>query len=637
MKTKHNNDGAVPRHLEDDDLVSYLDGELSREEQEQARLHLESCWGCRSLLNVAQSSIENFMRLRQETLLPGDLPPSGPAIDVFRRRLAEHNASAQGQARFSLDFARVRLALSRFTQSLQFERLAFTDSPFAIRAAVFLFAGVIIAALAIYSNRVTTVSASELLQRASDAQAASLRSMAEPVVHQKLQVRRRALRNEVSVGWEVWTDMKNSRSRQFVTEGESGAGVVHDLAQVLQANHMDPQRPLSAASYGLWRNALAEKQEEITRTKLLGGFDALTLRTTAVGSVNAGQITEAVLVVRVADWRPIEQRLSIKAEGGGVIYELTETASEVVSLAHVNPSIFAEPFASTSSSQPETPNSKLETRNSKPEIVTPAPVATAELEVEVLRLLNQAGADLGEQVSAKRHSDGLLRVEGIVETEARKAEILSALAPVRNDTAVRVDIKTVAEALAEKRRQGRDAPRSATEQKVEIESGAVAAEAELRSYFKSDEEARQFAARMVSRSQRAMRHLYALRRLSNQFSAEELRALESEARAKWLSLIRSHARAYLQEASGLRRELQLIFSATAQSTGTQVGRAIDDPAEVVQAVERLFELGSANDRVILLAFTTSSERSTVTAIKTGAFWQSLSAAEVLASRIQSAQ
>jgi len=206
-----------------------------------------------------------------------------------------------------------------------------------------------------------------------------------------------------------------------------------------------------------------------------------------------------------------------------------------------------------------------------------------------------------------------------------------------NHAAVRIEIKTVAEALAEKRGQGRDASRPAQEQKVEIDSGAVAAEGELRSYFKSDEGARQFAARMVSRSQHAMRRLYALKRLSNQFSAEELRAFTPEARAKWLALIRTHARAYLQEASGLRQELQLVFSASAQSAGAQGGPAITDPIDVVHAVEQLFKLGSANDRVILSAFTTSSEGVKVTTIKTGAFWQSLSAAEALAARIQSAQ
>ncbi len=250
--------------------------------------------------------------------------------------------------------------------------------------------------------------------------------------------------------------------------------------------------------------------------------------------------------------------------------------------------------------------------------------------------MNQAGADLGEQVSAGRTPDGLLRVEGIVETDERKAEILRALESVINNPAVQVEIKTVAQTLAEKRRQGGETPQPATEQKVEIQSGSMAAESELRAYFGNEEQARQFAAQMVSRSQRAMRHLYALKRLSNHLSAEELSSLSAEARAKWLSLVRSHARSYRQEATGLRQELRTVFFPSASQGGAQDGSEITDTASLMRAIERLFEIGTANDRVILWAFTTSIEGATVTAIKSQQFWQSLHTAEVLAARIQSA-
>ena len=262
-------------------------------------------------------------------------------------------------------------------------------------------------------------------------------------------------------------------------------------------------------------------------------------------------------------------------------------------------------------------------------------VATAELEIEVLRLLNQAGADLGEQVSATRTPDGLLRVEGIVETEVRKNEILRTLEPVRNNPAVRIEIKSVAEALAEKRGEVSKPSQPARQQKVEIQSGS-ATEFELRSYFGSEEQARQFAARMVSRSQRAMRHLYALKRLANQFSPQELSSLTPEAKAKWLSLVRSHARTYQHEVGLLRQELRLVFFSSAPPDAPAAASEIADTSGLVQAINHLFNLGSANDRVILSAFTSSAEAVTVTALKSAQFWHSLQAAEGLALRIQSA-
>jgi len=47
-------------------------------------------------------------------------------------------------------------------------------------------------------------------------------------------------------------------------------------------------------------------------------------------------------------------------------------------------------------------------------------VASADLEVEVLRLLHEARADLGEQLAATRRADGVLHVTGIVDTPERK-------------------------------------------------------------------------------------------------------------------------------------------------------------------------------------------------------------------------
>ncbi len=96
--------------------------------------------------------------------------------------------------------------------------------------------------------------------------------------------------------------------------------------------------------------------------------------------------------------------------------------------------------------QPDTPPSV--TPNAEPNSgggrLTPSPtaspavhaMATAELEIELLRLLQQAKADLHEQIEVKRTPQNKLRVEGIIETDARKAELLFALAAVRGHPAV---------------------------------------------------------------------------------------------------------------------------------------------------------------------------------------------------------
>jgi anti-sigma factor RsiW len=163
MTKKLNHNGALPSHLADEDIISYLDGEMSGVEQEQTGQHLESCWGCRSRLNAAQKSIENFMRLRHETLLPTELPPSGPALAQFRQRLRQHQAAPQQKAHAWLGLSRWREGASRFRAQVAH----WFDSPLAVRGVVAALALAFVGALVLfYPTPATIVSASELLQRA---------------------------------------------------------------------------------------------------------------------------------------------------------------------------------------------------------------------------------------------------------------------------------------------------------------------------------------------------------------------------------------------------------------------------------------------------------------------------------------
>src|SRR5260370_20415098 len=137
-------------------------------------------------------------------------------------------------------------------------------------------------------------------------------------------------------------------------------------------------------------------------------------------------------------------------------------------------------------------------------------VATADLEVEVLRVLNQAGADMGEQINVTRNTDGQLKIQGVVETDQRKAEILHALAPVVANPAVQVEVKTVAEATKQQREGGTSSGQMNV-QGVEVTHDTIAAEPELRQYFsargaRADEEIHRFTRRVLSLSDRQMQH-----------------------------------------------------------------------------------------------------------------------------------
>ena len=284
-------------------------------------------------------------------------------------------------------------------------------------------------------------------------------------------------------------------------------------------------------------------------------------------------------------------------------------------------------------------------RNPKPETpVTvaqpPSPVmATAALEVEVLNLLHQVGADLGEQISVTRVADGDLKVQGLVDTDKRKSELLATLSSVSRNPVVKIEISTVAEANAAAEKNARRNPKSVSSegvvvQRVEAAKDVMPAGPELRRYFGDEEQMRRFASRMINRSHEAMRHAGALKRLLNQFSPQDLRELDPEARAKWLALVRSHANAFQAETAALRQELQPIFFASAPSGASQRSAAITSDEELARAVARLFDLGSANDEIVRAAFSSSASGSGATI--SSQFWGLLKSTESLAAAIQKA-
>lgn len=667
MTKKLNHNGALPSHLADEDIISYLDGEMSGVEQEQTGQHLESCWGCRSRLNAAQKSIENFMRLRHETLLPTELPPSGPALAQFRQRLRQHQAARQQKAHAWLGLSRWREGASRFRAQVAH----WFDSPLAVRGVVAALALAFVGALVLfYPTPATIVSASELLQRADEARDRQLRNTPQAVAYHKIKVRRagNAGASAETVNWVTWEDTAQGRFREAVEDvagrkfiAAQGRAKIHssevaapavlqDLTQLLRANRMDAQRPLSAASFRAWLSSLAGKQETVTKTATPDGAEVFALHATAPGAGRPGQITEATLTIRAGDWHPLELRLRAKTEQSEHLYELAEEVSEVVSLNKIGPEVFAtyQPAAPPAVAANASPGASAELPPAAPSpaaaeaAANPAPanasrpVATAELEIEVLRLLNQANADLGEQIAAKRAPDGTLLVSGIVATEKRKAELLQALSPVAGHPAVRLEIQTVNEAVA-RQKPAKSANKTAAED-VAVEENSIAAESDLRAYFarqggNPDEAARRFAAQMVSGSRSATQHLYAMKRLMEQFSPAEQSKLTPEAREKWLSLLRGHARSYQQKAAALRGQLKPVFFAGAAEGGGAGGGSED----LNRAVRQLVAAGLENDGVLRSAFTASGANASFTALKTPQFWQAMKNAEALAAAIQAAK
>jgi RNA polymerase sigma factor (sigma-70 family) len=363
-------------------------------------------------------------------------------------------------------------------------------------------------------------------------------------------------------------------------------------------------------------------------------------------TIGASQLLKAMLTLNKSDLHAIEQTLLVQRGNELREYRFVEASSELLPVRAVSPNVFEiEPELTGGAGEPGRPGDwasrDLTSSRVPPSLSTSAPpAASAELEVDVAYLLNRIKADRNEQVALTRSAGGSLRVEGIVDSAERKQEFLRALAPVSNNPAVKIEIRTVAEAV---QRLVTSGPLSIQES-VET-ANAVAAGDELRAYFEkralsgptgsTDEAIRKYSSRVVKRGYDALFHAIELRRLVTRFANVDMQTVAPGAREKWLGMLHEHAAAFQRETAALRHEIQPVFFTGAPVPGIE-GGAINSDADLTRVVERLHKLALSNNEAVRSAFTTSSHSSAV-AVKSIAFWHALFKAEELAKKIQSYQ
>ena len=359
-------------------------------------------------------------------------------------------------------------------------------------------------------------------------------------------------------------------------------------------------------------------------------------------TIGASHLLKATMKLSRADLHPIEQALLIERGGEVREYRFVETGFERLPQKDVAPKVFdVEPELLSENRKNEGGRLKQPVDFIHPSFFIPHPaaVASAELEVDVAYLLNQAKGERSEQVSLSRTATGLLRVEGVVDTAQRKDELVRALAPVSNNPAVKIEISTIGEPMP---RQPRPSSGAVTVREAEETANTVAVDNELREYLSRkgvtlktgddlDEAVRSFSSRMVNRGYRALFHAIELKRLINRFANLDMRTLAPDARAKWLQMVREHAAALERETAALRQEIQPIFFSGSLPVAAE-GIEISGDVDLARAVERLHKAALSNNDALRAAFTISAQSSK--AVKSLQFWRSLTSAENLAARIR---
>ena len=524
-----------------------------------------------------------------------------------------------------------------------------------------LFAVVLIVALALIYRHVPTapLTAADLLQRAVVAENV-IASNRDQVTHRTLRLEEKSSSGQLvsSHRVEVWHSAVNGVTARRLYD-ENGTLVAGDWkrpdgVETIYHHGRRPQLQLATDKPGVapvtfddvWQFDPSAKDF----SSLIGSPQNATAQETdsgyAIGyasdpSASSGLI-RASLVLGRGDLHATQQTLVLRQSDEVREYKFVEASFERRAPNSVAPAVFEPESSLLASAEPTTRNSKSETSAPTAAVQPPPPfLATPELELQLLKQLNQADAFYGEQISLTRTPEGRLQVQGIVETDKRKAEILQALSSVRHNSAVQVQVETVAEAAARQSRHRSSANASTEIGTVEIEAkSALPAEPELRAYLSKDkglsgealdQEVHRFADRVMARTRQARRHALALKQIAERFSPDDLQALDAEARVQWRAMIGQHAAAVQQELDALLRDLKPLFLYS--SSGESQSEIAGD-ADFARAAKRLFELTSAVDESVGKSFSIYAGASNSAPVKTGEFSHSLNAAMSLAQKLQ---
>ncbi|HKZ77317.1 MAG TPA: hypothetical protein VJ124_03260 [Pyrinomonadaceae bacterium] len=172
-------------------------------------------------------------------------------------------------------------------------------------------------------------------------------------------------------------------------------------------------------------------------------------------------------------------------------------------------------------------------------------------------------------------------------------------------------------------------------------ANVIPVDGELRRYLQAkgvperqvEDEISRISNRMLNRAHQAMLHAFAMKNLTERFSADDLRSLDPAARTKWRAMISAHAAVFQREVHVIRQELSSIFPAAASAGAADEEVDVADDAALFRAVSRLAQLAASTNESIQSAFTISSG-GRGSAVLGASFWSSLKSAERLAAKIR---
>src|SRR6266850_973758 len=504
----------IRTHLSDEALSDLVSGELAGGKLRRAEFHLSKCWKCRSRYEQLERAAMGFVDLHKQIITPNP-PEASQWREMFLARLDRAGAEAQS---------------SRWSRLLPHLRFAgFTNmNPFLASAGVIVVASIIL--FFIWQRSMPSVSASELMQRAEIADSNSARSGKPGVIYQKVQIR--------TAHASVERDLYRDREGRRPPKSQPVAAEFAPLKAKLNIAGVNWDEPLSASSYKAWHDSQSEESDQVRRS----GKNLLTVTTKTSGGI----VVEESLTVREGDFHPVKRTVELVDVG---TLEIAELNYAVLSWNAVNADLF-EPLAPTSA--PSSPvNAAI--APAPPSLPTSTQLLEAELQARVA--LHTLNADLGEEIDVSHSSRNSVVVQGLVGTGERKMELGSALNGIRY---VNVQLKTVEEAASAQ--PATDAIPATT---ATLVSGSPALEEVLIQHFPNPDDRKAYVDRVLKLSDGTLAHAWALRRLEERYTSEDVAQLDKVGRQTLELLIRDHVATIREQLSNEKHSVVSVLSAAA--------------------------------------------------------------------------
>ena len=479
-------------HPGENQLLLALERELPPEVMAEVEQHLGECWSCRARSEEMRRGILVFVEYRENRYLP---TLAGPPNE-FRNFSGElRKVVAEGDSPGVTK--RLREALSVL--------LALPTS-FRWSAAVAVVTAVVLLWTQVLFNP-ALVSANELLTRAIAAQNPSAPQNGtegkRKSVHQKVQIREGARTVIRDFTWTVGAPMDQTRWE------------VDDGLEKWNS-------PLTADGFAEWRNSLTAKSDSVTRSRQM-----LTLATTP----RTGLIKKAAIVVRAADFHPLEQHILFTNERTLDFHELSFEIEDEV-----------PPVIQQSSQQGPSPNLKSSNRTVR---------NLDEVELAVRYKLFSEKLDLGEDLQIKQTANEVM-VAGVASSKER-ADAIAALLSRVDGVRVKVtfpQVTNLSSALLDSS--------SGPSKSSQIAPAAPLAEALLTKEFPSSNERAYFVNAWLAASDKALSHAWAMRRLVERYKEKEEGRLSRESLDKLRDMLRTHVGAVGQANADIDSLLKLL-------------------------------------------------------------------------------